>query len=202
MLELPSISPLHPFIPSPLHLPGRGPPGARLSGMSVPALATLINALPVRFSAPAPLATAISIDQFDWESALRQLLKRYQERAKEQGPTIEPYLATCPGPNAPEPVARAAVLYVFRVMVDDDIPMNAGCLRPINIVIPKGSMLSPQYPAAVVAGNVSWADASWADASWADTSQEDGAHGDGSGAQPATSSTAISSLKTQAGVSK
>jgi 5-oxoprolinase (ATP-hydrolysing) len=56
--------------------------------------------------------------------------------------------------NAPEPVARAAVLYVFRVMVDDEIPMNAGCLRPINIVIPKRSMLSPQYPAAVVAGNV------------------------------------------------
>jgi 5-oxoprolinase (ATP-hydrolysing) len=56
--------------------------------------------------------------------------------------------------NAPEPVTRAAVLYVFRVMVDDDIPMNAGCLRPINIVIPKHSMLSPEYPAAVVAGNV------------------------------------------------
>src|ERR1700724_1891909 len=56
--------------------------------------------------------------------------------------------------NAPEPVARAAVLYVFRVMVDDDIPMNAGCLRPIRIVIPKKSMLSPRYPAAVVAGNV------------------------------------------------
>ncbi len=56
--------------------------------------------------------------------------------------------------NAPEPVTRAAVLYVFRVMVDDDIPMNAGCLRPIHIVIPKKSMLSPEYPAAVVAGNV------------------------------------------------
>ena len=56
--------------------------------------------------------------------------------------------------NAPEPVARAAVLYVFRVMVDDDIPINAGCLRPINILIPEGSMLSPRYPAAVVAGNV------------------------------------------------
>ncbi len=41
--------------------------------------------------------------------------------------------------NAPEPVTRAAVLYVFRVMVDDDIPMNAGCLRPINIIIPDGS---------------------------------------------------------------
>ena len=56
--------------------------------------------------------------------------------------------------NAPEPVARAAVLYCFRVMVEDQIPMNAGCLRPINIVIPEGSMLKPRYPAAVVAGNV------------------------------------------------
>ncbi len=56
--------------------------------------------------------------------------------------------------NAPEPVARAGVLYVFRVMVDDEIPMNAGCLRPIRVVIPEGSMLSPRYPAAVVAGNV------------------------------------------------
>ena len=56
--------------------------------------------------------------------------------------------------NAPEPVTRAAVLYVFRVMVDDDIPMNAGCLRPIRIIIPKQSMLTPEFPAAVVAGNV------------------------------------------------
>jgi len=56
--------------------------------------------------------------------------------------------------NAPEPVTRAAVLYVFRVMVDDDIPMNAGCLRPIRIVVPKKSLLSPEFPAAVVAGNV------------------------------------------------
>ena len=56
--------------------------------------------------------------------------------------------------NAPEPVARAAVLYVFRVMVDDAIPMNAGCLRPIDIVIPDDCMLRPSYPAAVVAGNV------------------------------------------------
>ncbi|MEK1889431.1 MAG: hydantoinase B/oxoprolinase family protein [Phyllobacterium sp.] len=56
--------------------------------------------------------------------------------------------------NAPEPVARAAVLYVFRVMVEGAIPMNAGCLRPIEIIIPDGSMLKPTYPAAVVAGNV------------------------------------------------
>lgn len=56
--------------------------------------------------------------------------------------------------NAPAPVTRAAVLYVFRVMVDDVIPMNAGCLRPIRIIVPEGSMLAPRYPAAVVAGNV------------------------------------------------
>jgi len=56
--------------------------------------------------------------------------------------------------NAPEPVTRAAVLYVFRVMVEGNIPMNAGCLRPIRLVVPKGSMLSPEFPAAVVAGNV------------------------------------------------
>jgi 5-oxoprolinase (ATP-hydrolysing) len=56
--------------------------------------------------------------------------------------------------NAPEPVTRAAVLYVFRVMVEDQIPMNAGCLRPIRIVVPENSMLSPKHPAAVVAGNV------------------------------------------------
>lgn len=56
--------------------------------------------------------------------------------------------------NAPEPVTRAAVLYAFRCMVDDDIPMNEGCMRPLNIILPKRSMLTPQYPAAVVAGNV------------------------------------------------
>jgi 5-oxoprolinase (ATP-hydrolysing) len=56
--------------------------------------------------------------------------------------------------NAPEPVARAAVLYVVRVLLDEAIPLNAGCLRPIEIVVPDGSMLKPVYPAAVVAGNV------------------------------------------------
>jgi len=56
--------------------------------------------------------------------------------------------------NAPRPITRAAVLYVFRCLVNDNIPMNAGCLRPIEIVIPHNCMLSPDYPAAVVAGNV------------------------------------------------
>jgi 5-oxoprolinase (ATP-hydrolysing) len=56
--------------------------------------------------------------------------------------------------NAPSAVCRAAVLYVFRTLVDDEIPMNDGCLKPIDIVIPEGCMLAPEYPAAVVAGNV------------------------------------------------
>ncbi|HSF93707.1 MAG TPA: hydantoinase B/oxoprolinase family protein, partial [Thermohalobaculum sp.] len=56
--------------------------------------------------------------------------------------------------NAPEPVTRAAVLYVFRCLVDDAIPMNEGVMKPLNVILPKGTMLSPQYPAAVIAGNV------------------------------------------------
>ena len=56
--------------------------------------------------------------------------------------------------NAPEPITRACVLYVFRTLVDDDIPMNAGCLRHIKIVVPKGSLLKPKYPAPVAGGNV------------------------------------------------
>ncbi|HIK29124.1 MAG: hydantoinase B/oxoprolinase family protein [Oscillatoriaceae bacterium SKW80] len=56
--------------------------------------------------------------------------------------------------NAPAAVCKAAVLYVFRTLVDDDIPLNAGCLKPLEIIIPEGSMLNPHYPAAVVAGNV------------------------------------------------
>lgn len=56
--------------------------------------------------------------------------------------------------NAPSSIAVAAVLYVFRTLVNDDIPLNAGCLKPIHIIIPEHSMLNPDYPAAVVAGNV------------------------------------------------
>jgi len=56
--------------------------------------------------------------------------------------------------NAPRSVVRAAVLYVMRLLVDQPIPMNDGCLRPVSIVVPEGSMLDPRYPAAVVAGNV------------------------------------------------
>jgi 5-oxoprolinase (ATP-hydrolysing) len=56
--------------------------------------------------------------------------------------------------NAPTAVCMAAVLYVFRTLVDDDIPLNAGCLKPLEVIIPTGSMLNPEPPASVVAGNV------------------------------------------------
>jgi 5-oxoprolinase (ATP-hydrolysing) len=56
--------------------------------------------------------------------------------------------------NAPSSVAMAAVLYVFRTLVDDDIPLNSGCLQPLHVIIPPRTMLSPEYPAAVAAGNV------------------------------------------------
>ncbi|MGO4813599.1 hydantoinase B/oxoprolinase family protein [Cupriavidus sp. 2MCAB6] len=56
--------------------------------------------------------------------------------------------------NAPRAVCMAAVLYVFRTLVNEDIPLNAGCLKPIRVIIPEGSMLNPRYPASVVSGNV------------------------------------------------
>ena len=56
--------------------------------------------------------------------------------------------------NAPSAVCMAAVLYVFRTLVDADIPLNAGCLKPLHVIIPQGSMLNPAYPASVVSGNV------------------------------------------------
>ncbi len=56
--------------------------------------------------------------------------------------------------NAPLAISKAVVLYVFRTLIEDDIPLNAGCLKPLQIVIPEGCLLNPHYPAAVVAGNV------------------------------------------------
>lgn len=56
--------------------------------------------------------------------------------------------------NAPLAICKAVVLYVFRTLVEDNIPLNAGCLKPIEIIIPEGCLLNPRYPAAVVAGNV------------------------------------------------
>ena len=56
--------------------------------------------------------------------------------------------------NAPTAVCKAAVLYVFRTLVNDDIPLNEGCLKPINLILPQRSMITPEYPAAVMAGNI------------------------------------------------
>ncbi|MFC0282654.1 hydantoinase B/oxoprolinase family protein [Camelimonas abortus] len=87
----------------------------------------------------------------------RQIRARITIDPDRQGATVD-FTGTSPQQpdnfNAPEPVTRAAVLYVFRVLAGDDIPMNAGCLRPLRIIVPEGSMLSPRWPAAVVAGNV------------------------------------------------
>jgi len=95
------------------------------------------------FEYPMDLGTTIRV-KISVDKKKRELTVDFTGTSEQQGNNF----------NAPEPVTRAAVLYVFRVMVDDDIPMNAGCLRPINIVIPKRTMLTPEYPAAVVAGNV------------------------------------------------
>ncbi|MDW3175804.1 MAG: hydantoinase B/oxoprolinase family protein [Acidimicrobiia bacterium] len=56
--------------------------------------------------------------------------------------------------NAPSAIAHAAVLYVFRCLVDDDIPLNAGCMKPLRVILPDESMINPSYPAAVISGNV------------------------------------------------
>jgi len=56
--------------------------------------------------------------------------------------------------NAPLPVCKAAVLYTFRTLVDDNIPLNAGCLKPLHLIVPEGCLLNARYPAAVAAGNV------------------------------------------------
>jgi 5-oxoprolinase (ATP-hydrolysing) len=77
---------------------------------------------------------------------------------RDRGKAIVDFTGTSPQQadtfNAPEPITRACVLYVFRTLVDDDIPLNAGCLRHIEIVVEDGSLLAPRYPAAVAAGNV------------------------------------------------
>jgi 5-oxoprolinase (ATP-hydrolysing) len=84
--------------------------------------------------------------------AVRVTIDREQRRAKVDFSGTSPQRSN--NFNAPSAVCKAAVLYVFRTLVDDDIPLNAGCLKPLELVIPSGSMLNPHYPAAVVAGNV------------------------------------------------
>ncbi|MCZ8259761.1 MAG: hydantoinase B/oxoprolinase family protein, partial [Beijerinckiaceae bacterium] len=97
-----------------------------------------------------------SVFEYEMDQGCRIRVKITVDREKREA-TVD-FTGTSPQRddnfNAPEPVTRAAVLYVFRVMVEDSIPMNAGCLRPIRIIVPPGTMLTPKYPAAVVAGNV------------------------------------------------
>jgi 5-oxoprolinase (ATP-hydrolysing) len=93
----------------------------------------------------------------DFDGRPREIRVRITVDREARGATIDftgttAQLAT--NYNAPEPVTRAAVLYVFRCLVDDDIPMNEGVMKPLNVILPKGTMLSPEYPAAVIAGNV------------------------------------------------
>ncbi|MEV8516839.1 hydantoinase B/oxoprolinase family protein [Dactylosporangium sp. NPDC051484] len=94
--------------------------------------------------------------RYETDSGARIAVRITVDRAH-RGATID-FTGTSPqldtNFNAPSSVVTAAVLYVFRTLVSDDIPLNDGCLRPLRIVVPDGSMLAPAYPAAVVAGNV------------------------------------------------
>lgn len=101
---------------------------------------------------------ALSDSSYEYETDSGQIIRvKISVNRDERTATVD-FTGTSPvmknNFNAPEPVTRAAVLYCFRVMVEGSIPMNAGCLRPINIVLPDDCMLKPAYPAAVVAGNV------------------------------------------------
>ena len=108
--------------------------------------------------AVAEVITALSDGSFDYEldSGARIRVAVKVDRAARTA-TVD-FTGTSPqlpgNFNAPSSVALAAVLYVFRTLVDSDIPLNAGCLRPLRVIIPPGTMLSPSYPAAVAAGNV------------------------------------------------
>ncbi|MFF2506900.1 hydantoinase B/oxoprolinase family protein [Streptomyces sp. NPDC058067] len=101
---------------------------------------------------------ALQDGQFAYETdsgaviRVRVRVDREQRSATVDFTGTSPQLAT--NFNAPFAVVNAAVLYVFRTLVDDDIPLNDGCLRPLRIIVPPGSLLAPEPPAAVVAGNV------------------------------------------------
>jgi 5-oxoprolinase (ATP-hydrolysing) len=92
-----------------------------------------------------------------WQIRFERTWNRISVDTENRGATVDFTGTSAQQPsnfNAPSAVARAAVLYVFRTLVEDDIPLNEGCLKPIEIVLPEGCMLNPEYPAAVVAGNV------------------------------------------------
>ena len=86
-----------------------------------------------------------------------QISVKISVNKKHRTATIDFTGTSCESPdnfNAPSAICKAAVLYVFRTLVDDDIPLNSGCLEPLKIIVPKNCLLNPSYPAAVVAGNV------------------------------------------------
>ena len=96
--------------------------------------------------------------EFEYELDSGEIIRARVEVDHGLGEAIVEFSGTSPQSgsnfNAPEAVTRAAVLYVFRSLIREEIPMNEGCLEPLKIRIPPGSMLSPSFPAAVVAGNV------------------------------------------------
>lgn len=104
------------------------------------------------------LLTKLADGRFEYELdqgakiAVAVLINRRRQTARIDFSGTSPQLAD--NFNAPAAVCKAAVLYVFRTLLQDDIPLNAGCLKPLDIVIPEGSLLNPKFPAAVVAGNV------------------------------------------------
>ena len=102
--------------------------------------------------------TALSDGQYRYEldnGAVIRVAVRVDRAARSAEVDFTGTSAQLPGNfNAPSSVAMAAVLYVFRTLVADDIPLNSGCLKPVRVIIPPGCMLAPEYPAAVAAGNV------------------------------------------------
>jgi 5-oxoprolinase (ATP-hydrolysing) len=106
-----------------------------------------------RLAAGAPLTSRMAVPMDDGSTIVVQITLD----AAKGSATIDFHGTSDQRPsnlNAPLAVCRAVVLYVFRTLVADDIPLNAGCLRPLTLIIPAGSMVNPQLPAAVVAGNV------------------------------------------------
>jgi 5-oxoprolinase (ATP-hydrolysing) len=102
--------------------------------------------------------TALSDGEFSYQLDCGAVIRVRVQVDREQRSASVDFTGTSPqlanNFNAPPAVVQAAVLYVFRCLVDGDIPMNAGCLKPIRVIIPEGSMLAPRPPAATVAGNV------------------------------------------------
>ncbi len=118
---------------------------------AIDAIALRLQAAPDETGNPTPMQFTLPLDNG------AQIQVAVRVNAKERSAAID-FTGTSAQQtnnfNAPTAVCMAAVLYVFRTLVDDDIPLNAGCLKPLQVIIPAGSMLNPNPPASVVAGNV------------------------------------------------